>query len=73
MPVNTIQWERVLDKIIMNMSCPHDHMLVEINPNMYQSYILSKNLQKLKVLYVQVNTALHGMLQLSLLLYKKFK
>jgi hypothetical protein len=48
-------------------------MLIDIDPTMYQNYVIHEGIRKMKVLYVEVNKALYGMLQSSLLFYKKFK
>ena len=45
-------------------------ILVEIAPEVYQDYVIDKNGKK--VLYVVIEKALYGMLQSSLLFYKKF-
>ena len=46
-------------------------MLVDIDPMIYQDYVLYEG--KNKILYVKMKKALYGMLQSSLLYYKKFR
>ena len=46
-------------------------LLVQLAPEVYTTYIVYENGQK--VLYIQVLQAIYGMLQASLLWYKRFK
>lgn len=58
-------------RIIMKIRGSLFDMLVEIAPEIYASYVVIENGQK--VLYVLMLKALYGMLQSSLLYYKKFR
>jgi hypothetical protein len=46
-------------------------MLVDMNPECYCNYVVYEG--KNKVLYVQMLKALYGMIQSTLLFYKKFR
>jgi hypothetical protein len=59
------------EKIIMKIRGPMVDMLVEMEPTRYAKYVVYEG--KEKVLYVQLLKALYGMLQSSLLYYKKFR
>jgi hypothetical protein len=61
------------EKIVMKMRGPLVDMLVYLDPNTYKDYMVYEGHKKIKVLYLQVNKAIYGMLQSSLLFYKKFK
>ena len=58
------------EKIIMKIQETLVNMLVDISPNNYQAFVQHKANQK--ILYVEMKKALYGMLQSSLLYYKKF-
>ena len=47
------------------------NMLMDIDPLTYQDYVLHE--KKHKIIYVEMKKALYGMLQSSLLYYKKFR
>jgi hypothetical protein len=59
------------DRIIMKIRGPLVDMLLEIAPEVYEGYSTYKG--KTKVLYVKMLKAIYGMLQSSLLYYKKFR
>ena len=61
------------EKIVMKIHGPLVDMLMDLDPNTYKDYIVHEGHKNMKVLYVQVNKAIYGMLQSSLLFYKKFK
>ena len=46
-------------------------LLIDIDPHVYQNFVKYKD--KKKVIYVEMKKALYGMLQSSLLYYKKFR
>ena len=54
-------------KVVMKIRDPLVDMLADVNPNVYQNYVVNKGIQKMKVLHTQVNKALYIMLQSSLL------
>ena len=58
-------------RIIMKIRGPLVDMLVEMSPEVYGDYVVYEG--KSKVLYVKMLKALYGMLQSSLLYYKKFR
>ena len=55
----------------MKIKGPLVDMLVEMDPETYKSFVVMEG--KVKVLYVRVLKAIYGMLQSSLLFYKKFR
>ena len=59
------------ERIIMKIKGPLAEMLVRIEPEVYESYVIQEDNEK--VVYVQVLKALYGMLQASLLFYKKLR
>jgi hypothetical protein len=59
------------DRITMRIRGPLVDMLLDIDPLRYQDYVIYEGISK--VIYVQVLKALYGMLQSSLLFYKKFR
>ena len=59
------------DRVIMKITGVLVDMLVELNPDLYESYVVWEKGKK--VLYVQIMKALYGMLQASLLWYKTFR
>jgi hypothetical protein len=61
------------EKIVMKMRGPLVDMLVDLDPDTYKDYVIYEGHKNTKVLYLQVNKAIYGMLQSSLLFYKKFK
>ena len=58
-------------KTIMKIQGTLVNMLVDIDPLVYQDYVLYEG--KNKILYVEMKKALYRMLQSSLLYYKKFR
>jgi hypothetical protein len=58
------------ERIIMKIRGPLVDMLLEIAPEVYEGYSTYEG--KTKVLYVKMLKAIYGMLQSSLLYYKKF-
>jgi hypothetical protein len=58
-------------QIIMKIWGPLIDMLVEIEPKVYEDFVVYKG--KDKVLYIKMLRAIYGMLQSSLLYYKKFR
>jgi hypothetical protein len=61
------------EKIVMKMRGPLVDMLVDLDPDTYKDYVIYEGHKNTKVLYLQVNKTIYGMLQSSLLFYKKFK
>jgi hypothetical protein len=61
------------EKIVMKMRGPLVDMLVDLDLDTYKDYVVYEGHKNNKVLYLQVNKAIYGMLQSSLLFYKKFK
>jgi hypothetical protein len=59
------------ERIIMKIRGPLVDILVEIAPEVYADYVTYENGRK--ILYVEMLKALYGMLQSSLLYYKKFR
>jgi hypothetical protein len=59
------------EKTIMKIRGTLVDMLVDINPMIYHDYVLYKG--KNKILYVEMKKVLYGVLQSSLLYYKKFR
>ena len=59
------------ERIIMKIRGQLVDILIEIAPEIYEQYVVYEG--KAKVLYVQMLKALYGMLQSSLLYYKKFR
>jgi hypothetical protein len=59
------------ERIIMKIRGPLVDMLVALSPETYEPYVVYEG--KSKVLYVIMEKALYGMLQSSLLYYKKFR
>jgi Reverse transcriptase (RNA-dependent DNA polymerase) len=59
------------ERIMMKIKGPLVDMLVAMDAETYQHFVVYEG--KVKVLYVQVLKALYGMLQSSLLFYKKLK
>ena len=66
-----IDEKEVGERIIMKIRGPLVDMLLELSPETYQGYVVYEG--KSKVLYVMMVMALYGMLQSSLLYYKKFR
>jgi hypothetical protein len=60
------------EHIIMKIPGPLMDMLLEITPEAYEGYWTYKGKTKVLVLYVKMLKAIYGMLQSSLLYYKKF-
>ena len=60
-----------MDRIIMKIRGQLVDILVDIDPKTYGNFVINEG--KHKVLYVQMEKALYGMLQSSLLYYKKFR
>ena len=58
------------DQVIMKITGVLVHLLVEMAPEIYVSFVVFENGKK--VLYVQVLHALYGMLMASLLWYQQF-
>ena len=58
------------ERIIMKIRGPLVDMLLELAPEVYEDYWTYEG--KAKVLYVKMHKAIYGMLQSSLLYYKKF-
>jgi hypothetical protein len=58
-------------RVIMKIRGPLVDMLLEIDYNTYNSYVVYEG--RSKVLYVKMNMALYGLIISSLLYYKKFK
>jgi hypothetical protein len=58
------------ERIIMKIRGPLIDMLNEIAPEIYQDYIVYEGTNK--VLYIKMLKVIYGMLQSSLLYYKKF-
>ena len=59
------------ERIIMKITGVLVDILVQLDPDLYGPYVTYEN--GVKVLYVQVLKALYGMLQSSLLFYRKFR
>ena len=59
------------EKVIMKIRGILVDMLIEINPEMYRSYIVYEGNNR--VIYVRMLRALYGMIQSALLFYKKFR
>jgi hypothetical protein len=59
------------ERIMMKIKGPLAEMLVKIEPEVYGEFLIEEDNQK--VIYVQVLKALYGMLQASLLFYKKLR
>jgi hypothetical protein len=59
------------EKTIIKIRGTLVNMLVDIDPTLYQDFVLYES--KNKILYVEMKKALYGMLQSSLLYYKKFR
>ena len=59
------------EKTIMKIRGTLVDMLVDIDPLTYHDFVLYK--RKYKIIYVGMKKALYGMLQSSLLYYKKFR
>jgi alpha-L-arabinofuranosidase len=57
------------ERVMMKIKGPLVDMLVKIEPEVYKSYVVEED--NVKVIYVQVLKVLYGMLQASLLFYKK--
>jgi hypothetical protein len=66
-----IEDKQVGERIIMKIRGPLVDMLLELSPETYEGYVVYEG--KNKVLYVMMVMALYGMLQSSLLYYKKFR
>jgi hypothetical protein len=66
-----IDEKKVGERIIMKIRGPLVDMLLELSPETYASYVVYEG--NSKVLYVVMEKALYGMLQSSLLYYKKFR
>ena len=58
------------DRVIMKITGELVNMMVELDPTLYQSYVVYEG--KRKVIYVVVLKAIYGMLVSSLLWYEKF-
>ncbi len=62
------------NRIIMNIQGPLVNMLCVIAPKIYESFVVLEGCdKKVKVLYLKILKAMYGMLQSSLLYYKKFQ
>jgi Reverse transcriptase (RNA-dependent DNA polymerase) len=59
------------ERVMMKIKGPLAEMLIAIDPETYENYVLEEDSEK--VIYVQVLKALYGMLQASLLFYKKLR
>ena len=59
------------EKVIMKITGVLVHMLIQLNPGLYGPHVVYEKGRK--VLYVQVLRAIYGMLEASLLWYKKFR
>jgi Reverse transcriptase (RNA-dependent DNA polymerase) len=59
------------ERIIMKIKGPLATMLVSIEPEVYESYVIQEDNEK--VIYVEVLKAIYGMLQASLMFYKKLR
>ena len=59
------------ERDMMKIKGPLAEMLVKIEPEVYENYVLEEGNEK--VIYVQVLKALYGMLQASLMFYKKLR
>jgi hypothetical protein len=59
------------ERVMMKIKGPLVDMLVNMDHKTYQTFVVYEG--KVKVLYVKVLKALYGMLQSSLLFYKKLK
>jgi hypothetical protein len=59
------------DKVIMKIRGILVDMLIEINPEMYRSYIVYEGNNR--VIYVRMLRVLYGKTQSALLFYKKFR
>lgn len=66
-----IEKKEIGQRIIMKIRGPLVDMLIELSPETYAAYVVYEG--KNKVLYVIMEKALYGMLQSSLLYYKKFR
>jgi hypothetical protein len=66
-----IDKKKVGERIIMKIRGPLVDMLLELSHETYAEYVVYEG--KSKVLYVVMEKALYGMLQSSLLYYKKFR
>ena len=66
-----VEKKEVGQRIVMKIRGPLVDMLVELSPETYADYVVYEG--KSKVLYVVMEKALYGMLQSSLLYYKKFR
>jgi hypothetical protein len=58
-------------KIIMNIKVPLVDMLIDIEPDVFESYIIEEDNEKM--VYVHVMKSIYGMLQALLLFYKKLR
>jgi hypothetical protein len=62
------------NRIIMKIRGPLVDMLCEIAPEIYEPFVVFEGRdKKVKVLYLRMLRAIYGMLQSSLLYYKKFR
>jgi hypothetical protein len=61
------------ERITMKIRGPLVDMLIEMSPETYSEYVVYEGPKRSKVLYVLMIMALYGMLQSSLLYYKKFR
>ena len=61
------------ERITMKIRGPLVDMLEELSPEVYSKFVVYEGPKKTKVLYVVMIMALYGMLQSSLLYYKKFR
>jgi Reverse transcriptase (RNA-dependent DNA polymerase) len=59
------------ERVMMKIKGQLAEMLVKIEPEVYENYLIEEDNEK--VIYVQVLKALYGMLQASLLFYKKLR
>ena len=58
-------------RFVMRMTGPMVDMMVSVAPEVYADYVVIENGKK--VLYLQVDKAIYGMLQSALLFYKKWR
>ena len=59
------------ERVVMKIKCGLVDILVELDPETYRDYVVYEG--KTKVFYVQALKELYGMLQSSLLFYKKLR
>ena len=66
-----IDKKEIGERIIMTIRGPLVEMLLELSPETYADYVVYEG--RSKILYVVMEKALYGMLQSSMLYYKKFR